>query len=305
MPPQRILIVANKWWEADPLCGILTHAKARPSVFSNFNVLRYPVVRSIKTELGTERPPDPKPEPRIVFNCYDALVEVWCLEELVNPAESSSSSFEKVRVLPGAINYGAPPNLVIAFGTAGSRSDLHINGSVIIGRKVFIHDPLAKVNDRSDLWSPPNADEIIDSDIPPDLLNKLDEQQLFAAEARFLDCPVRPADAAVIIASDALVALGVVNILKPTDYVWADEEAVSMFLRDHSAGQIGSVDTTHGVIRCASRAPFMYVSAIPNSAGLFDYEVRSKFYSQTFVAAHNAALALAWLLPTFVMRLEG
>lgn len=305
MPPQRILIIANKWWEADPLCGILTHAKARPPVFSDFHLLRYPVVRSIKAEPNTERPADPKPEPRIIFNCNDALVEVWCLEELVNPAESSSSSFEKVRVLPGAIDYGPPPSLVIAFGTAGSRSDLHINGSVIIGSKVFIHDPLARFDDRRGLWTPPNADEIIDSNIPPDLLDKLDEQQLYAAEARFLDCPVRPGDPALIIASDALVALGVVNIVKPTDYVWADEQTVSVFVRDHSAGQIGSIDTTHGVIRCASQAPFIYVSAIPNSAGLFDHEVRSKFYSQTFVAAHNAALALAWLLPTLVMRLQG
>jgi hypothetical protein len=233
------------------------------------------------------------------------MVEVWCLEELVNPAESSSSSAEKARVLPGAINYGPLPSLVIAFGTAGSREHLDVNGSVVIGSRIFIHDPSADATDRTGLWLPPKHDEIIDSDFPGGTLSRLIDDCRYEAEARFLTCPVRPAAPPLIIASEALVSLGVVNILNPQDYVWADAETVDAFIRKNNRiGQIGSIETTHGVIRSASRAPFIYVSGIPNGAAMFDYELRPRVYSQSFVASHNAAIAIAWLLPHLISTLN-
>ena len=58
-----------------------------------------------------------------------------------------------------------------------------------------------------------------------------------------------------------------------------------------------SVETTHGVIRSLSEAPFLYVSGITDTEGLFDFEVTPRVYAQNHVAAHNAAIALVWLLP--------
>jgi len=297
MHSKRILVIANKWWEADPLCAVLIHDKARPKVFNNFKFLQFPALRFPKLAGNDQRPADPIPIPRIIFNCDGAVVEVWCIEELVNPSESSSSSAEKARVLPGAINYGPPPDIVIAFGTAGSHSSLCVNGSVIVGTKTFIHDALENVSDKTRLWTPPHKNQIIDSDLQSGLLGSLDEQFRHIAEARFLTCPVQPANPPLMVVSESLVSLGVVNVLNPNDYVWADEKAVKAFIAAHALGQIGSIETTHGVIRSASNAPFLYVSGIANAMALFDYQVRSRFYSQAFVASHNAAVAVAWLIP--------
>ncbi|HEX8453972.1 MAG TPA: hypothetical protein VF647_17940 [Longimicrobium sp.] len=81
----------------------------------------------------------------------------------MNPAESSSSSLEKSRVLPGVIAYGAAPALVIAFGTAGIREGVSANGGVVVGRRTFVHDPLASKSNRQGLWSPPSPDQLVDS----------------------------------------------------------------------------------------------------------------------------------------------
>lgn len=300
MSAKRILIVANKWWEADPLCGVLIHDKARPAALTNFRYLHYPTARPQKPKPGDPRPSDPKAEPRLLFDCAGSTIEVWCLEELMNPAESSSSSLEKARVLPNAIAYGAAPDLVIAFGTAGSRNGAQINGSVVMGRQVFTHDPKATWDDRTGLWTPPDADKLIDSAFPSQSLLKLDEQFRYAAEARFLKSPVTPADPPLSFVGNGLASLGVVNITNYDDYVWADAQAVEVFQANVPAAQIGSIETTHGVIRSASQTPFIFVSGITDTEGLFDYQVTPRVYAQNFVAAHNAAVALSWLLPTLV-----
>jgi hypothetical protein len=237
------LIIANKWWETDPLCGVLIHDKARPSSLTNFRYLRYPAPRLVKPKPGDPKPPDPKAEPRLVFDCAGATVELWCLEELMNPAESSSSSLEKARVLPGAITSGSTPDLVIAFGTAGSREGVHTNGSVVIGRRVFIHDPRAGATDRTCLWTPPQADQLIDSALPVQTLLKLDEQSRYAAEARFLRCPVAPASPPLVFLGNGFASLGVVNITNYDDYVWAGSQAVAAFNAAGVAAQIGSIKT--------------------------------------------------------------
>ncbi|HEX5708818.1 MAG TPA: hypothetical protein VFX96_16080 [Pyrinomonadaceae bacterium] len=303
MAAKRVVIVANKWWEADPLCGVLIHDRARPASLTNFRFLHYPAPRVQKPKPGEPRPPDPKAEPRLTFDCPGASVEVWCIEELMNPAENSSSSLEKSRVLGGAINYGATPDLVVAFGTASAPSEVSANGSVTIGRRVFIHDPRADAPDRTGLWTPPKPDQLIESALPAQALTRLDEQARYAAEARFMTSPVEPAAPPVTVISNGLVALGVVNITSYDDYIWADAEAMEEFHTNVATAQIGSIETTHGVIRSASESPFLYVSGIANSEGLFDYQVTPRVYAQNFVAAHNAALTLAWLLPSLAAAL--
>jgi hypothetical protein len=314
MAVKRVLIMANKWWEADPLCGVLIHDRARPAALTNFRYLRYPAPRPVKPKPTDPRPPDPKPEPRLVFDCAGAAsVELWCLEELMNPAENSSSTLEKARVLAGAISYGgaAAPDLFIAFGTAGSREGVQVNGSVVIGRRVFIHDPRAHVHDRTGMWTPPQPDQLIDSAYPAQLLARLDEQARYSAEARLLKCPVSPADPPLTFVGNGFASLGVVNITNYDEYVWADGEAIATFQAAMAAAfktaspvaQVGSVETTHGVIRSASESPFLFVSGITDTEGLFDFQVTPRVYAQNFVAAHNAGVALAWLLPGIVTTL--
>jgi len=62
MSTKRVLIIANKWWETDPICGVLIHDKARPAALTNFRYLRYPAPRPTKPKPGEPRPDDPKSE---------------------------------------------------------------------------------------------------------------------------------------------------------------------------------------------------------------------------------------------------
>jgi hypothetical protein len=295
--------MANKWWEADPLCGVLIHDKARSPELTEFSYQRYPAPRAKRPKPGDPLPPDPQPLPRMVFRCGNASVEVWCLEELMNPGAHPSSSAEKARVLRQVFTSHA--NLVVAFGTAGSREGVSSNGSVVIGRQVFVHDPLRSEVDRTGLWDVPLQDQLIDSAFPYGALGKWDDQARLAAEARFLPTPIAPAQPPLIIGSEGMVSVGVVNITKYEDYCWADRRALQRFASAVPTRQAGSIETTHGIIRFASEAPFVYVSAITDTEGLFDFQVSPRAYSQNTAAAHNAGVALAWMLPSLIRSLPA
>lgn len=300
MPSRRVAIIANKWWEADPLCSVLIHDRARPRSIRGLECLNYPAARVSRPESDAPRPPDPPVRPRLRFTLGEDSIEVWCIEELMNAAEHPSSSMEKARVLQGIFAPPEPVALVVAFGTAGSRPGVDANGSVVIGRCTFIHDPRATAPDRGGLWTPPQADVLIDSAFPPQGLVRLDEQARYAAEARMLRAPVRTAEPPLVVIGNGLAALGVVNITNYDDYTWADAAGIKAFAAAGTNAQIGSVETTHGVIRSASEAPFLFVSGIADVVGTFDFEVAPRVYGQNFVAAHNAAIALAWLLPSML-----
>jgi hypothetical protein len=64
------------------------------------------------------------------------------------------------------------------------------------------------------------------------------------------------------------------------------------------------METTHGIIReLSDPAPFLFVSGITDTVPYFDMQVTPRLYPQNFVAAHNAGVALAWLLPEAVAQL--
>jgi hypothetical protein len=299
MPQRRVMLIANKWWEADPLCWVLFHEKARPSVFSDFKIHNYPVQRILN------RPTEPKPQdppalPRFTFKCIDATVEVWCLEELMNPAENPSSTSEKARVLPAAIASGPAPDLVVAFGTAGLKAEVSMNGCVVVGRRVFIHDPYEAETNRMGMWASSTTNTVIDSDLPLSVFRNISSESRHSAEARLLPPPVAPASPLLVLTGNNFVSLGAVNVINYADYVWAPQSTIEAFNKHCSrSGEIGSIESTHGVIRVVSNAPFLYVSGISDSGG-FSIQVTPRVYAQNTVAAHNAAIALAWLLPDLI-----
>ena len=303
MSLKRIMVIANKWWEADPLCWILFHEKARPAMFTDFKINIYPVQQQIEktTEPSVQ---DIQIFPRITFKCKDALVEIWCLEELMNPAENPSSAAEKARVLPNAIMYGPTPDLVVAFGTAGSRQDLRINGCVVVGCKVYIHDAYKSVADRTGMWTPPEADKVIEPALSAHVISGISSMSKHSAEARFLTPPIAPAEPLLLLAGNGLIAVGHVNCTNYDEYAWSPVQAVESFTDNASSmGEIGSIESTHGLIRSVSEAPFLFVSGIAATVGSFNFHVTPKVYAQNTVAAHNAAIALAWLLPDVIAAL--
>ena len=67
------------------------------------------------------------------------LVEVWCIQDLMNPFLSFSNTAEKARVLPLIMQYGKPPDFVVAVGTAGfPDKQVSKNGSIVVGSRVFV-----------------------------------------------------------------------------------------------------------------------------------------------------------------------
>lgn len=296
------MIIANKWWEADPLCAVLIHDKARPSGYSNFKFPHYPASPGPKPTPGMSQSEDPIVKPRMTCEIAGAAVEVWCIEELMNPSQHSSSSAEKARVLPSAFASGQSADLIIAFGTAGSRPGIHANGSVVVGRRVFIHDPLA-TNPGPNHWVPPVSDAVVDSLLDAQILYRLTDTWRASAEVRFIYPPVEAADPMLVLIGNGFISLGVVNITSYDDYSWADSAAVASFERAGVDGQIGSIETTHGVIRSSSECPFLFVSGITDTEGLFDFQVTPRAYAQNTAAAHNAGITVAWLLPALMLLL--
>ena len=302
MSQRRVMLIANKWWEADPLCWVLFHEKARPSVFSDFKIYNSPVQR-LFDRLTEPKPQDPSALPRFTFECMDVNVEVWCLEELMNPAENPSRTSEKARVLPSAIASGPAPDLVVAFGTAGLKAEVSMNGCVVVGRRVFIHDPYEAETNRMGMWTAPTTNTVIDSDLPLSAFRNISSESRHSAEARLLQPPVAPASPLLVLTGNNFVSLGAINVTNLDDYAWVPQSTIEAFNK-HCArsGEIGSIESTHGVIRVVSNAPFLYVSGISDSGG-FSIQVTPRVYAQNTVAAHNAAIALAWLLPGMIAAL--
>jgi hypothetical protein len=101
-----------------------------------------------------------------------------------------------------------------------------------------------------------------------------------------------------LVVSPDFVAVSSVNVTTPALYAWADRQALEAAEKAGIREAIGSVETTHGVIRLVLRPEqFFFVSGIANGLGAFGAETGPRDYAQNFVASHNAAIALAWMLP--------
>jgi hypothetical protein len=292
---RRILILANKNWEADPLVSVLRSDRASPNRFSFDSPPKVAVPHSDGSEKSVEA--------RLVLKSANATAEVWCIQDLMDPKKSSSSSEEKARVLPYVANNGAKPSLVVAFGTASFPDAASYNGSVVVGTGVFVHDPYVGNPNPASRWTHAAIGKLQDAsrqDTNSSLFAALDRDRA-AIEARFLPVPINPGRPAALNHSATYVALSNVNITNHANYVWADPEALRAVATAEPKQAVGSVETTHGVIRLVVPSEqFVFVSGIANRLGYFNQEVAPRLYAQNFVAAHNAGVALSWTMPTLL-----
>jgi hypothetical protein len=322
--PVRIVVIANKTWEADPLQQTLLDAKAKPGELA-----------------AIDRPYDPsvtpssnwnEQRPRLYLRCFrlprqegqpeppvTAKVMVWCLEDWMNPAAGGSNTTEKMRVLPKLFQrshdyFGANPDVVVAFGTAALPSTVTYNGCVSIGTRVFVHDPFGELEaekrvirrpdgDQDPMWTDTRLNKLLTSAIGSQFFRSIPDSVRHTAEAKFLKPPVHPGDPLVVLAGHGFASVGTVNVTNYDDYVWTDPQSVAAFRAESAKCQIGSMETTHGLIRLAAEDAlqavprFFYVSGLVNSLGYFDFETTPRSYAQNFAAAHNAGIATAWLIP--------
>jgi len=293
----RILVIANKSWEVDPLLGVLRSDQGRPSSFSRTTA---PPVATVMMNDGSSK----SVPARTAFVTDAAVCEVWCIKDLMDPKKSGSSSEEKARVLPAVVAAGATPDLVVAFGTATIAEQASYNGSVVIGSKVFVHDPYANTPNPDSRWTHADVGRVIDetdSSLSSHVLMVLDREHRPFIESRFLAPPLNPAQPPILLPSAALVALSNVNVTNYDNYVWADPKAIEAFSVVAGNNSVGSVETTHGVIRLVIPSPrFLFVSGIANRLGRFNMELAPRSYAQNFAASHNAAVALAATLPALM-----
>jgi hypothetical protein len=115
---------------------------------------------------------------------------------------------------------------------------------------------------------------------------------------RLLLPPLAPASTPAISAGVQVVSVGSLNVTDPKEYADADKAALDTHVaRGGGVTEPRSVETTHGLIRVQSEAPFLFISGIANRALAAASELLPKKYAQDTVAASNAGVAFAWMLP--------
>lgn len=296
---ETVLIIVNKWWECEPVMNVLLNDDASPAKALGWpTTLNHPHRRGVFL-----RGPNPTPQPRAVFSMTNIAAEIWCisdlLEDLPDTPKFQSSSERKIERLP-LIFKGSEPDLVIAVGTAGFPSDgnENENGSVVIGTGVFMHDCHPNGTNPDSKWSDCRFEELLCSAITPKQFTAITKFDA-AVPDLLMTAVLNPACKSRILADTDGVALGAVNVTNYDKYNHTDQETIDAYkakcpkrMRDAK-----SLETTHGLIRAQSDAPFMFVSGIPDRVGHFDDEVKPRRYAQNAVAAHNAGIAIAWMLP--------
>jgi hypothetical protein len=189
----------------------------------------------------------------------------------MDPAKSASSSEEKARVLPMIAAAGQPPDLVVAVGTASLPDARSFNGSVTVGSSCFLFDPYSGATNPESRWSNVGIGRLIDETDRTKtngLLGWLEREARLNIETRFLSPPLAPAAPPILIVSTTSVAVSDVNVTNPDDYVWADPAALAAFSAAAPKRTVGSVETTHGVIRLCIRRSSCSFPASPTASDI-------------------------------------
>jgi hypothetical protein len=305
---KNILIIVNKSWEVDPVINAMMASKIKPSGFP------FPVSLNIPASKPIDSSNSPKQDKfRAEFEIVRMInidgkevrevlirTSVWCIEDLMNPKANSSSSEEKQHALSKIFTNEKNIDLVIAFGTAGFNDRFtSFNGSVVIGSEFCSYDAIPD-NQESKFKSPLLGKHLpsnIDKEINKKLFRIFSDKFKDIVESKLIATPNSPASKAKVLAAMNYVAISNVNITNYNDYAWADEEGISHYHATGSKSPIGSIETTHAVIRMCSELPTIFISAISDRLGYFNSEVTP---SQNYVASFNGGILLSYLIPELI-----
>ncbi|MDE5422485.1 hypothetical protein L3073_09735 [Ancylomarina sp. DW003] len=309
----RVVIVVNKYWECDPVCWVLTNKYIKEQCCIDFDCditcLTYPSYGPVKNE-------NPKDTiPRLLFETDTRSIEVWCISDLMNGCapDLQSSSEEKMKYLPIIYNYDKEKEieLVIAVGTASSGPAItadsqfktdNINGSVVVGSKVFMHnggDEDSKSKYQCDCW-----DEILISS-KTDFIDELKNIDFNVYNQLMLCPPTNPAPNGQKVYIDKdFIALGDVNVTDYAKYAEKDKQTGAAFTVSYPTNQNAvSLETTHCLIYKAAKdhlngqnPPFMFVSGEVDRFTQFAIDVDPKAYAQNVSGAHNAGVVIAKII---------
>lgn len=320
----RIITVVNKYWECDPVCWVLTNkyindngqCKIDLDVANTQKLITYPSYGPVKPETADET------VPRIVYETDSRIIEIWCISDLLSNSslDEQSSSEEKMNLLPVIFNFKYKNvqydiELVIAVGTASAGPSLginsffetkNINGSVVIGSNVFMHngwDESSKSNFQCDCWS-----EILPSG-STDFIKTLQAEDLSKYEPLLLCPPTNPSPLKQhFYVNENYIALGDVNVTDYTKYTEKDKETGIDFFKHYFGNVDGlSLETTHCLIYLAAKnylnnvnPPFIFVSGVVDRYTMFSTDVNPKVYAQNVSGAHNAGVAVTYIISNFI-----
>ena len=297
MPKKRVLVITNKWWECDPIMYVLLNDGARPA-----SALGWPDLpgHPHRRPAQKKRPSKARsPLCRAVFTLPKIRVEVWCISDLLEhlPDENhfQSSAERKIERLP-KIFAGTAADLVVAVGTAAFPGDVSENGSVVVGTRIFMHDAHPNGTNPDSKWRGGPFDEVLSSSLERSAFVEITSFDQCALNS-FLVPPLNAAMKGSLLAGYSYAALGTVNVTDIKEYAQADRATLDAYLTRCERGDAKSVETTHGLIRVQSEAPFVFISGIANRMGRFDDDVKPRSYAQNTTAAHNAGIVLAQMIP--------
>jgi len=286
---KTIYVVANKNWEVEPLIAAMVSSEIRP--------LRLLFLSTLNSQHAGIAYISNQPRAIIEFKdingCVSLQVYVWCIQDLMSsdPAVSTSSSQEKYRVLPSIFKLpDIKPDFVIAMGTAGFLNQI-LDGSVVIGSEFFIHNGHPD-NPKSHLESNLFG-QLLNSNVNPSLFSIFSNDFRNQVEPKFIPVPNNTPAKSVCISAPVYVALSSVNVTDYNEYNWVDNEAIQEYNSTKAKHPIGSVETTHGVIKLCTNLPIIFVSAITDCEGRFNIDVTP---TQNYVPAFNAGIVLGQFL---------
>jgi hypothetical protein len=304
----KISIIANKNWEAEPMLAALASSEFRPSTVPSPVVLMRNQDAKYRAK-DNMTPSFAEDNIRAIFRFHQdgdlkkpvqLEVRVWCIQDFMDLDKSSSSSAEKLRFLPGLLS-SENSDLVIAVGTAGYLSETSYNGCVVVGSRFFIRDayetganPDSDMSDKDFLKYKGEFGKLLSQNINPKAFGKIFPPNFkIQTEPKFLKVPNNPASRSTVLTSQYYTAIGTVNITDYGEYSWADKRSIEEYKQDGNLFPIGSLETTHGLIRLCSPSPTIFVSAITDREGNFDMEVTP---AQNYTASFNAGIVVGQMI---------
>ena len=295
---KRALIVINKWWECNPIMNVLLNDYAHLNLsFLNPKIISY---NGQFKKTGKF--------PRVIFSLPNIKVELWCISDLLtqypNEPKHQSSSQRKMEEMSSIFEYSnQSPDLVLAMGTAASYpQSISLNGSVIVGTKVFMHNCHPNGSNQHSDWVSSDFDKVISSPIKKsDFLEIIDiETDPPSVMNRFFMPPLNPDPfGGRLIADYDFIALNTINVTDYSEYSIMDTKTIESYQKRYNLEYCKSIETTHGLIRVAAglNTKFLFISGIANRWGNFNVDVEPRRYAQNTSCAHNAGIVVASMLP--------
>jgi hypothetical protein len=313
--PNRVVTIVNKWYECDPFLAALMNENGRPAgCRSRWLELKHPRRRTNSKTAGGQA----STEPRAILPLRNGTLEVWCIsdlrEDLPDISSLQSSPKEKADRLP-VVFRGSTPALVMAVGTAAMAigrvqpATEPAAGHVLVGTSVFMHDFHPEQAGQPAHWDAGPYDTILGSSLRPALfdalLGSLTPPDAEVAK-RFILPPLFPATRPHVLARYDLASVGSLNVTNVNEYAAADQRALDAHVVQGANPSLPrSLETTHGLIRVQSPAPFLFISGIANRALAAATELIPQKYAQETAAACNAGVVAAWLLPQLDSFIAG